>query len=367
MTNAQKIPCALIKNPTDPAFRDVSIRHFQGCPTIAVTPGGRIWLGWYSGGTREPHIDNFNLLVKSDDGGKTWSDPVLIIPSSREHGIHALDIQLWTAPDGSLHVYWVQNNTHPLTDADKNPGIPGQPWVTVDGWVFDDFAHNEWRSICKNPDADDPIFGEPERLDQGFLRCKPLMTDAGRQINFNYDQISKNYCYSISDDGGKTFTRLEGARKLATYFDEGMAYQKADGTIRMLARTGLGCLAQSLSNDNGDTWSEAVPSGIVSADTRFYINRTPSGRVLLIRNNHPTVRTNLTICLSEDDGASWKWQRCIDTRRDLSYPDADFYGDRIFLTYDRERTGAKEILFASFTEEDIITGAPIAIRTVSKP
>ena len=49
-----------------------------------------------------------------------------------------------------------------------------------------------------------------------------------------------------------------------------------------------------------------------------------------------------------------KYKRCLDARRDISYPDADFYGDKIYLTYDRERTGAKEILFLTLTEEDIV-------------
>ena len=75
----------------------------------------------------------------------------------------------------------------------------------------------------------------------------------------------------------------------------------------------------------------------------------------------------MTLSLSEDDGATWKYRVCVDTRRDISYPDADFFGGRIVLTYDRERTGAREILFVSFTEEDIMTGRPILPSVVSRP
>ena len=105
--------------PTDPIYAE-SIRKFQGCPTLAITRGGRIYMGWYAGGTREPHMENYNLLIYSDDLGKNWSRPLLIIPSSKEKCVHALDIQLWTAPDGRLFVFWVQNNTHPAA-----PGDPG--------------------------------------------------------------------------------------------------------------------------------------------------------------------------------------------------------------------------------------------------
>jgi len=211
-------------------------------------------------------------------------------------------------------------------------------------------------------------FSEPRCLDSGFLRCKPLVLENGRWINFNYDQMTDRYGYSISDDNGASYTRHYGAKKIRTKFDETMAYQKRDGTVRMLARTMNGYLAESISKDNGETWSEAYDSGIVSPHTRFYISRTPSGRILLVTNDDPVVRRNMTVYLSEDDGETWKYKRLIDERTSLSYPDVDFYDGRIYLTYDRERTGAKEILFTSFTEADIMDEEyGFDIKIVSKP
>lgn len=365
MNNAKSIPCSVLYRPTDPKYGE-SIRLFQGCPTVAVTRKGRVYLGWYSGGTREPHMENYNLLTYSDDEGKTLEGPLLVIPSSKEHFIHALDIQLWIDPHGRLHVYWVQNNTEPLPEE-----IPmakaGQPLTWVEGYLFRDFTHACWEVVCEDPDADPPVFSAPRYLDKGFLRCKPLVTRDGTWLCFNYDQIDERYGYSISADGGASYERRYGARKLATHFDEAMAYQRRDGSIRMLARSSLGELAESISYDNGKSFTEARLSGIVSADTRFFISRTPTGRLLLVRNDDPHARTNMTLCLSEDDGASWRYECCIDTRADLSYPDVDFLGEKIYLIYDRERTGAREILFTVFTEADIINGTVPAPRVISKP
>ena len=370
MTNAQNIPAPMLIRPADPAYRE-GIRKFQGCPTVAVTKGGRIWLGWYAGGVREPDMENYNLLIRSDDGGETWSEPQLVIPSSKENRIHALDIQLWISPEGKLYVYWVQNNTIP-DEGQPMQAEKGQPLVRYEGWIFNDFTHHEWLSICDDPDADEPVFSAPRCLDIGFLRCKPLVTDTGRWINFNYDQTAgaglDRYGYSISDDRGKTWRHAYGAAKLATYFDEAMAYQKKDGTIRMLARSSIGQLGESVSHDNGETWSRACESGITSADTRFYISRTPSGRILLIVNDKAGSRTNMTLCLSEDDGETWKYRKCIDTRGNISYPDADFRNGEICLTYDREWTGAREILFLRCTEEDIMDpSVTLTPGIVSKP
>ena len=91
------------------------------------------------------------------------------------------------------------------------------------------------------------------------------------------------------------------------------------------------------------------------------IARMPSGMLLLVTNDDRMLRKSMTLHLSEDDGATWRYKHCIDVRNNISYPDADVFGDTIYLTYDRERTGAKEILFTRFTEQDIIDG------TVTEP
>ena len=357
--------CPLLYRPEDPAYAE-GIRRFQGCPTLAVTHGGRLYVGWYSGGSREPHIENYNLLIFSDDKGATWSEPLLVIPSDRERLIHALDIQLWCDGDGRLHVFWVQNNVKPEPEV-MPTAKPGQPLVAVEGYLFDDFRHAMWETVCEAPDAADPQFGTPRMLGDGFLRCKPLVLTSGRILYFNYDQIDPRYAYSISDDGGKTLLRRYAGKKLATPFDEGMAYERRDGSIRALFRSAKGELAEAFSEDGGETFGEARLSGIDCPSTRFYISRTPTGRLLLIHNDDRAARRNMTLSLSEDDGASWPYRVTFDTRENLSYPDADFYDGRIYLTYDRERTGAKEILFLSFTEEDIVKGTIPTPRIISKP
>ena len=75
----------------------------------------------------------------------------------------------------------------------------------------------------------------------------------------------------------------------------------------------------------------------------------------------------MTVYLSEDEGETWKYKACIDTREWISYPDVDFAGDTVYLTYDRDRMGEKEILFVAFREEDVISGAVPPPRVISKP
>ena len=51
-------------------------RIWQGIPSIEVTKKGRIFITFYSGGTRE-EIGNFVLLIKSDDG-VNYSEPIAV-------------------------------------------------------------------------------------------------------------------------------------------------------------------------------------------------------------------------------------------------------------------------------------------------
>ena len=365
MDNAKKFNCGLLFPPHDEKYSQ-KIRMFQGCPTIAVTKGGRIFLGWYGGGTTEPHMDNYCILTYSDDNGKTWSEPIMIIPGSYEKLIHSLDIQLWTSPEGKLYVFYVQDNAKPATPenmANCRPGV-----LDIGGYLCDDIVHAKWVSVCDNPDSDVLEFSEPKYLFDGFLRCKPTVLSDGRWLLCSYKQESEKYYYHISDDCGKTFKPCYGGNRLKTHCDETMAYEKKDGSIRMLARCNISYheLAESCSYDGGNTWTETKLSGIDNPETRFFVARTPSDRVLLINNDSRETRNNMTIMLSDDDGETWKYKVNIDKRKGVSYPDADFYNGRIYVAYDYDRTGAGEILFASFTEDDIINNREIVPVVVIK-
>lgn len=353
--------CPVLQNPQDEKYAE-AIRQFQGCPTIAITRGGRIFAGWYAGGPREPHMENYNLLVCSDDDGASWRGPIAVIPSVVEECIHALDIQLWTDPDGRLWVFWVQERTRPAVENDTA--------FVVDGYAFGvDKIHGEWAMVCENPDAGELVFSTPRRLDDGFLRCKPLALRSGRWLNFNYDQNCNRYGYSISDDKGQSWTRRYGCEKIATPFDEAMAVEKKDGAIHMMARTqnAVGALAETFSYDNGQTWNPARRSAWPDPSSRFYYGRTPTGNLLLVKNDDAHSRCNMTAFLSTDDGASWPYRALIDPRNQTSYPDVDFYDGKIYLVHDFERTGSMEILLSVFAEEDIIQGRPITPRVISKP
>ena len=122
----------------------------------------------------------------------------------------------------------------------------------------------------------------------------------------------------------------------------------------------------AVSTDDGRTWSTLTPSSVPHVKSRFFIRRLNSGRLLLVRHDPENgdfadgkskgSRSHLKAYLTDDDGATWQGGLLLDERTGVSYPDGDqTEDDRIVVTYDFDRKGAREILMAAFAETDVVT------------
>lgn len=338
-------------------------RAWQGCPTVARTAGGRLFAGWYTGGLLEPCIDNFNVLVRSDDNGETWSHPILAVYSDRENRNRNIDIQLWVDPRNRLWVMWT-----------RSPYPENAPAATIRTPFVCNY-HKEFTGVelllCCDPDAETLVWEDPRVICGGFLRCKPIVTTSGRYIFPAYDWVHPDrYYLRFSDDEGQTFYDVPASEKAGTRaFDETMVYETLDGSmLRYLVRTNCGFAGCSESFDGGKTWTATHPY-MKYPSTRLYIGRLSSGMLAMVRNIAETERTGMKVCLSDDEGETWKWELTLDTRPEISYPDLCEGDGYIYIVHDRERCNrsklntetwtseaAKEILLSRVTEEDIRRG-----------
>ena len=72
-------------------------------------------------------------------------------------------------------------------------------------------------------------------------------------------------------------------------------------------------------------------------------------------------RKELTAYLSKDEGESWIGGLMLDEREGVSYPDGQQLSDEsLVVVYDRNRLDDKEILFAKFTEDDVLAGKGVS-------
>lgn len=322
---------------------------------VAVTPGGRLFACWVGGGD-DPKA--YFLLSYSDDGGDTWTEPILAIdPHDKALPCDRSTIvgTLWLDPLGRLWLFFNQSLMH------------------FDG------RSSTWAIRCDEPDAPAPTWTEPQYIWYGTALNKPVILSTGEWMLpvalWARYHITPPFgaCYHeldalrmanvlVSADEGRTWTRRGGVAFPDTRFDEHMVIERQDGTLWMVARTKDG-LMESTSADRGVTWAPPRAAVIQSVSARFHLRRLRSGRVLLIKHGAPAEkaaarREELYAFLSEDDGKTWTDGRLLlDERFEVSYPDADEdRSGRLYITYDRNRARDGEILLAVLREEDILAG-----------
>ena len=334
-------------------------RAWQGCPTIAVTKKGRLFAGWFSGGAFEPCLLNYDILVMSDDKGKTWSKPILTVETDKINRLRKIDVELWINKDNSLWVMWTVS---PYTEKSKIATIKTP--FECDYQL--EFLYTEVM-VCKNPDADELVWEKPRKMCEGFMRNKPIETSTGRIIAPAYGYSSNKYQIRCSDDGGETFftVEIEGKPDI-NVFDEIMVCERLCGKLRLLARTNKGYYLYSDSFDDGNTWSE-LKEYSKAPSARCYYGKLASGMIIHARNVSIDKREGMKVCLSEDGGETFPYEMILDDRELVSYPDIDEdENGNIYIVYDRERDNriklnnenwisesAKEILLCKLTVDDI--------------
>lgn len=320
-----------------------SNRAFQGIPSLAVAPGGRLWANWYAGVTPGEDLNNYVVLSTSGDDGATWKD-VLIVDPDAGGPVRAFDPELWVAPDGRLFVFWAQMVTG-RKDADL--GV--------------------WSVETTEPDAERPRWTAPRRIANGVMMCKPLTLSQGEWALpiSAWREHDESAAFYVSADQGKTWARRGGCNVPVPEraFDEHMFVERRDGSLWLLVRTKYG-IGESVSRDGGKTWPELQPSAIQHPSARFFIERLASGNLLLVKHGPVETRTgrsHLTAFLSRDDGRTWSGGLLLDERNGVSYPDGQQTPDGLIrIIYDYSRTGDRTILLASFREEDVAAAQAVS-------
>lgn len=318
---------------------------------IAATKKGRIWNSWVAGGDNE---DAFMLANYSDNKGKTWSAPKVVIdphntslPLKRRSRVG----NLWVDPLGKLWFFFDQVMT------------------TYDG------RSGTWYTVCENPDSETPVWSAPQRIWHGSALNKPIVLTNGTWVlpialwdrtkikdsafldaYHELDSLRGAHVF-LSTNQGATWEPGGYVRFPQADFDEHHVTEKKDGSLWMTARTKVG-IYQSTSYDGGKSWSK--PTKYMNhINSRHFIQRLSSGNLLLVKHGDIQERTKsrskLMAFLSYDDGQSWVGGLVLDERRGVSYPDGfQWANGTISVSWDHNRDTDGEVLMASFTEKDII-------------
>lgn len=339
-------PPRLIKGSEISQKHSIESRKFSGISSLAVSPKGRIWAVWYAGITPGEDLNNYVVLATSADQGATWEE-VLVIDPDGLGPVRAYDPEIWLAPDGSIKVFWAQATAK-----------TGGTWALV----TEGTAAGVWALDIEDPEVANPTWGEPKRLTDGVMMCKPIVLSTGEwvlPVSF-WKMEKENAKMVVSTDGGQSWNVRGGASVSdeVRAYDEHMIVERKDRSLWMLIRTKYG-IGEATSMDRGFTWTPVVPSRIQHPSARFFIYRLNSGNLLLVKHgpiDQKTERSHLMAFVSKDDGYSWSNGLLLDERPGVSYADGQQTSDgTIWITYDFSRTGNQDILLTHFSESDILS------------
>lgn len=323
-------------------------REYAGISTITAT-GNRLWATWRTGGDDEG-TDNYFPLCYSDDGGETWVDPYIVIdhPDTQDRGIGVGTPYLWTAPDGKMWLFFLQQGTWAIIFDGADGELADMTWEIRQ--IFTDMQISKKPIVIEGEDGSSEWF---------------LTTYATNNRSVTYSMISK--------DGGETWTRRgEGAFSNSPFrkYVESCYVQLNDNSILQMCRldNGGGGLEISRSVDYGATWSPFecnLEEPYWGPGSKPDVLKLNDGGILLINHDNKNSRSGLTAYLSYDDGTTWPYRLTIDERAGetagyfdgVAYPEAHQAEDgTIYVIYDRDRWTSCEIRLAKFTVEDIKAG-----------
>ena len=228
-------------------------------------------LGIVHGGPESrPGRDGTVMYRSSHDGGKTWSDPVVVDP-----------------------LFSVCDPAHGLVLSTGRILVPVFAWLSA-------FSGGESES-------------EENGITYSWI--------------FYSDDEGKTWKRSLSE----LFVSVNQGRSGAFAFEEPSVVELKDGRILLFGRTELGRFYRSVSKDSGVTWSVPQPVALAASYCAPLLIRIPAtGDVMLIWNQSSgeeilagLSRHRLSTAISKDDGATWMHFRnleSLDDRARLSPP-----------------------------------------------
>ena len=346
--------------------------RYIGWPTVTRLKNGDI-LAAFSG-DREEHVCPWGKIqiVRSTDGGETWSEPKTI----QNGPLDDRDCGLVVMPDGDVILTYFTSTAYrskSFLERDWKKDKPQYWWRRHDEKITDQVrreALGYFRMVSKD---NGHTWSEPERMaDVSHAPHGPtLLRDGsllqlGRSFQNSQLDTGKSYSKSIisawrSVDKGASWQCLckevpdaNGENMKPAMFHEPNAIELPDGTIVGLVRYHGedDCLRQTISRDGGRTWTPMAKTTMVGLPP--HIVRLADGKLVNVYGRRvPDGGFGEFAAISDDGGKTWDAANEICLRpchnNDLGYPSSCVLpsGEILTVYYQPENVGEKPCLMAT--------------------
>lgn len=306
-----------------PATKD-NPRNSEG--DVIELLNGDLLLAWsnFYGGERDDSSARISA-IHSSDGGRTWGEQCTIQENVGAQNVMSVSF-LRSQSDHILFFYGVKNSRSDLKFYVRRSKDEGESFG---------------EPVCVSQDNAYHVMNNARVIQLSSGRILAPMSVTNKVWSSSESFVNMVY---YSDDDGHSWQKSESIVKTPKRgaMEPGLVELK-DGNILQIIRTQTGQIWQSISEDNGETWTEGVPTNIEAPESPSTICRIPStGDLLLIWNpnidpthHHYGKRCPLAASISKDEGQNWLHKRLLedDENYTYAYTSCTFIGDDAVLTY----------------------------------
>ncbi len=144
-------------------------------------------------------------------------------------------------------------------------------------------------------------------------RARPIFLQSGELLLPMASEIFGIATMGFTADDGRSWRFA--TPPLGYAVEQPTVVERMDGTLVALFRDGSNVhrIRKSTSQDQGTTWSPVIATELPNPGSGLEILRLRSGKIVLIYNDvEVDPRNRLVVSLSDDEGATWKWSRCLE-------------------------------------------------------
>ena len=294
---------------------------FASChaSTIAETPSGKLLCAYFAGSEEGAKDVGIWLSTRTTKG---WSAPRLIAKNAK---VPCWNPVLFTRPSGEIILFY-KVGPHP----------------------------SSWSGVIKRSHDEGKHWSEEEQLPAGVLgpvKNKPLLLEDGTLLcGSSIESWHRWGCWiDLTKDGGKTWSKSSPINLKKDFFGiiQPTLFWGQSGKICLLARSlDTEAICSAFSEDDGQTWSEAIPTDLPNPNAAIDAATLHQGQILLVYNHSTKERTPLNLAISTDGGVHWNPSLILeDIPGEFSYPSVIQSKDhRIHITYTYNRTRIKHVM-----------------------